>query len=904
MDFETDRSWHAMEADEIKKYFHSDEQAGLNSNEVEKRRNVFGPNALPEPPKKTLLEIFLKQFKSPLIYLLLGAVLIAFLVSEVSDSIVILAVVILNSIIGSIQEKRAAQSLESLRRLSKQMVKVRRANHEQIIEARDVVPGDILLLEPGDAITADARIISSRELKVAEAALTGESLPVEKSAEIISPESILADRKNMLFSGTFVNAGRAMAIVTATGQNTEVGKIARLATEKTEPPTPLEQKVAQFGKMIIYLAAILFPLIIAVGLWRGLNLSEVFMVGISQVVSMIPEGLPVAITIALAVGVRRMAHQGAIIRRLAAVETLGSTNIICTDKTGTLTRNEMTVREIYLPQNSSKNGIIEVSGEGYTPHGEFKYKDGTSVIATDDSALMKILKAATLCNDSRLIPPGAENDHWKVVGDPTEAALIAVAGKAGIQKKEIENEHPRKNEIPFDSSLKLMATEHLSKNGSIIYLKGAPEQVIHLSSVNENVLNIASEMADQALRVLAFAELENGTLTGTQELLALKGKFKFLGFMGQMDPPRKEVIDAVKECQSAGIRAVMVTGDHKGTGLAIGKMIGMASADDQVMEGIELDKMSDSDLDNKLDKISIFARVHPEQKLRIVEAYQRKGRVVAMTGDGVNDSPALARADVGVAMGVTGTETAKEAAKIVLTDDNFTTIVQAVKQGRLVYRNVKKLILYLFTTGLSEILVLFGALIFGYPPPLAAVQILWINLVTDGAMSITLIMEPEEGDEMKHQPIPRKEPLINKTMAQRMMFLSPAIVISTLGYFIYSLYSGRPFNEIQTGTFTVLAVSQWFNALNCRSHWQSVFKMNLLKNQWLIGGLLAGNALQAAVIYLPFMNSIFHTVPIDLHEVMIIGVISSLVLWVEEIRKSIMKLRKNPTHIRVSQKEI
>jgi len=829
---------------------------------------------------------------SPLIYLLIGAALIAFILNEVSDAFVILAVVILNSVIGTIQEGRAEKSLESLKRLSKKMVMVRRDGIEKNIAARELVPGDIILLSAGDAIAADARILSSHELRVSEASLTGESLPIGKTTEALPEDTILAERRNMIFSGTYANAGRAVAIVTTTGQRTELGKVARLATEETEPPTPLERKVAQFGKMIIFAACGIFLLIVGVGWWRGLALSEIFMVGVSQVVSMVPEGLPVAITVALAVGVRRMANRGAIVRRLAAVETLGSTSIICTDKTGTLTRNEMTVSEVYVAARGNDGTSLSVSGVGYSPEGSLSQKNGQSISATDFPELRKLFVAGALCNDSHLVEPDKSAPTWSILGDPTEGALLAVAGKYGMKKEELEREFPRTNEIPFDSSTKLMATEHLFNGVPTILVKGAPEQVLKLCKDSGQALEIADEMARRALRVLAFAEVENMRIDPKEGFSKMAGSMRFLGLMGQMDPPREEVFQAVQDCQAAGIRPVMVTGDHKETGHAIGALIGIVRPGDEAVDGVELEKMSEAELDERLDRISVFARVHPEQKLRIVEAFQKKQNVVAMTGDGVNDAPALARADVGVAMGISGTETAKEAAKIVLTDDNFATIVQAVRQGRLVYRNVKKLILYLFTTGLSELIILFGALLVGYPPPLAAVQILWINLVTDGALTFTLIMEPEEGDEMRHKPILRSEPLVNRVMAKRMLFLSPTIAISTLGYFIYGMNSGRSFVEVQTATFTVLAVSQWFNAMNCRSHWQSVFKMSLFRNKWLIGGLLIGNALQAAVIYLPFMNSVFYTTPIPLKEAIAIGLAASLVLWVEEARKFFVRRSK------------
>lgn len=868
--------WHTMSTDALLDVQKSNLKKGLSLEDVQERLTKYGPNALPEHKRKSVFALFLKQFQSPLIYLLLAAAIIAFLLNEVSDAAVILVVVLLNSLIGAIQEGKAERSLESLRELSKLMVTVRRDGRNLRTPARELVPGDILLLGAGDAVGADGRIIEAKDLSVAEAALTGESLPVRKNISELQVETILPERKNMVYTGTFVTSGRGTAVVVSTGQDTEVGKIAKLSSEGENFRTPLEEKVAHFGRMIIYLALMVFVLIIGVGFLRGLELSEIFMVGVSQIVSMIPEGLPVAITVALAVGVGRMARKKAIVRKLSAVETLGSTDVICTDKTGTLTKNEMTVRELFLPSGD----YVEVTGVGYAPQGEINVSSGKQ--DQTDKIIDSLLIAGVLCNDSSLIQD--EANQWKILGDPTEGALLTVAAKRGIDKKEFEERFPRKNEIPFDSSIKLMATEHQVDKSTITWIKGAPEKILKICGINEKVHLVADEMAQRALRVLAFAEIQ-GPITEEMRKGIFTGDIKFLGLMGQMDPPRKEVRAAVEECFKAGIKPVMVTGDHKRTGQAIGEILGIMRKDDEAVDGAELEKMSEKELEERIGRISIFARVHPEQKLRIIQTFQKKKNVVAMTGDGVNDAPALVRADVGVAMGITGTDTAKESAKIIITDDNFATIVEAVKQGRLVYRNVKKLILFLFSTSISELLVLFTAILLGYPPPLAAVQILWINLVTDGALTITLIMEPEEGDEMRQRPIPRNEPLIDPHMIRRISLLSPTIAISTLCYFFYATVQGRPFAEVQTETFTVMAVAQWFNALNCRSGSQSVLKMNLLSNKWLVGGLLAGNLLQALVIYVPFMNRIFHTTPIPLKEIFIIGIVGSFVLWVEELRK-------------------
>ncbi|WPU66571.1 cation-translocating P-type ATPase [Peredibacter starrii] len=881
-------AWHNMNEATLFDAHRSDLKSGLSSEVANQRLKEFGSNELPEPKHRSLFAVFIKQFQSPLIYLLLIAASIAFFLNKISDAAVILTVVMLNSLIGSLQESKAERSLESLRKLAKLMVTVRRDGQEVRIEARELVPGDIFLLNAGDAVGADGRIIEARDLSVAESALTGESLPVRKSISDIPVDTILAERTNMVYSGTFVTSGRGTVIVVATGQNTEVGKIAKLTNEKQNLLTPLENKISHFGRTIIYLAAVVFFLIVGIGILRGLELSEIFMIGVSQIVSMIPEGLPVAITVALAVGVRRMAGKKAIVRKLSAVETLGSTDIICTDKTGTLTKNEMTVEALYLPSGIS----VDVTGVGYSPSGEFIVK-GNSQNETDKD-IDQLLTAGVLCNDARLIQD--DKNLWKILGDPTEGALLTVAAKRGMHKEEFEKKFPRKDEIPFDSSLKLMATEHQIDGKIITWIKGAPEKILHICGTDERAHLASEKMAQRALRVLAFAKIE-GPITEEIREATYNKNIVFLGLVGQMDPPRQEVRAAIEECLNAGIRPVMVTGDHKHTGQAIGKVLGIMKSGDQAIDGAELEMMSDDELEKRINHISVFARVHPDQKLRIIKTFQNKKNVVAMTGDGVNDSPALVRADVGVAMGITGTDTAKESAKIIITDDNFSTIVEAVKQGRLVYRNVKKLIIYFFTTSISELLVLFTAILLGYPPPLAAVQILWINLVTDGALTVTLIMEPEEGDEMKQRPVPREEPLIDRHFLRRMSLLSPTIALTTLGYFFYSLEMGFPFVEVQSQTFTLLAVAQWFNALNCRSDKHSVFRMSLLSNKWLIGGLLTGFLLQALVIYAPFMNKLFYTTPIAFRDVLTIGVIGSLVLWVEEIRKLVLRRKAGPAKI-------
>ena len=901
-DASLDRSlpWHAVDAREAVERLHGDDAHGLSGSEVARRLARYGPNALPEAPKRPAYVVFLRQFKSPLIYILFVAAALAAGMSHWGDAAVILTVVLVNALIGSYQEGRAERSMAALRRLSTLQVCVLRDGHEQAIPAQELVPGDLLLLAAGDAVGADARLIEQSRLQVAEAALTGESVPVSKAVPAL-PEAIgLADRHNMLFSGTYVTSGRARAVVVATGMHTEVGGIARLTEGAGEPQTPLELRIAQFGRYLVAGALVMFALVVALGLQRGLPLAEVVMVAISQMVSMVPEGLPVAMTIALAVGMQRMAGRGAIVRRLSAVETLGSTTVICSDKTGTLTRNEMTVSELWLPGGRT----IAVSGVGYAPHGALT--EAGAPIDAGDATVTELLHAMALCNDAQLVPPQEHSAQWTVLGDPTEAALLVAAAKAGIDGLTLRLDCPRAAELPFDADTKMMATCHAGADAPCrVFIKGAPEAVLRLCAAQGEVaLHAAREaaegMAAQALRVLAIATVDDHSLHGSDGFNALAGRAKLLGLVGQIDAPREEVKVAVDECRLAGIRPLMVTGDHKLTGLAIARQLGIARDGDRAVDGAELELMNDAELLEGLDRIAVFARVHPAQKLRIVEALQSRGDVVAMTGDGVNDAPALARADVGVAMGISGTEVAKSAAKIVITDDNFATIVGAVEQGRVVYGNLTKLILYLFATSMAEVLVLLLALVLGYPLPLAAVQILWINIVAEGTVTVNLVMDPPDGDEMKRAPVPRNERLLNGEMLRRVALMTPTITLVTFGWFVWQQAAGVPYEVVRTEAFTVLALCAWFNVLNCQSATRSALQLGIFRNYWLLGGLALSVVLQGAVLYWPPLSELFHTRPIPLADLLPLVAVASLVLWTEEVRKLFARARQRASASAVS----
>ncbi len=911
-------AWHALDTATALERLASSAAQGLSAPDVALRGAEHGPNALPEPPRRSVWLVFLRQFKSPLIYILIVAAALAAGMGHFGDAAVILGVVLANALIGAYQEGRAERSMAALRRLSALQVRVQRDGHEQAIAARELVPGDVLLLAAGDAVGADARLIDAAALAAAEAALTGESVPVTKSVGALPEATALADRRNMVFSGTYITAGRARAMVTATGTHTEVGRIARLTEDAEEPKTPLELRIAQFGRYLVVAALLLFAAVMLLGLLRGLAFADVIMVAISQMVSMVPEGLPVAMTIALAVGMQRMAGRGAIIRRLSAVETLGSTTVICTDKTGTLTRNEMTVSALWLPGNR----LIDVSGVGYAPQGALS-ESGVPVDRADgaESAIGALLRAAVLCNDAEVVAPQDERTQWSVLGDPTEAALLVAAAKHGIDVRELRSRAPREAELPFDSDRKMMATRHAAGAASHgVLIKGAPEAVLRLCGADgaaavKSARDAVEALAGRALRVLAVAgvtdpkqassvgfgaaaeggvnALAEGGFGATAEggFDAFSGHATLLGLIGQIDPPREEVKVSVAQCRAAGIRPIMVTGDHKLTGLAIARELGIAreagaSGDgDRAVDGAELERMNETDLRDALPHIAVFARVHPAQKLRIVEALQSRGDVVAMTGDGVNDAPALARADVGVAMGITGTEVAKSAAKIVITDDNFATIVGAVEQGRVVYANLKKVILFLFITSIDEVVVLLLALLLGYRLPLSAVQILWVNIVTESTLTVNLVMDPPEGDEMRRAPVPRDDRLLSPEMLRRVALLVPAAVAATFGWFVWRQAQGVPFEVVRTETFTVLAMCQWFNVLNCQSATHSALRLRILRNPWLLGGLLVSVVLQVAVLYWAPLNELFHTVPIPPIDLLPLVAVASIVLWTEELRK-------------------
>lgn len=878
------RPW-SMPAESCMEQLGVQKDRGLSSGEAGKRLAAFGKNSLPAKKRKWIGTVFLEQFFNPLVGLLLVSGGIIMWMGNLGDACVVWVVVLVNAIMGTIQEGRAERSIAALRKLTAHRARVLRNGAECICVASDLVPGDIVLLAAGDAVPADMRIIEAAGVEAVEAVLTGESFPVVKgSAPLISAE-VVNDQTNMLFSGTYLTKGRCLGVVTATGLKTEIGKIAALVGTTPEPKTPIEQKIAEFGRQLIIAAIVIFIVFFGVGFWREMPINDIFLAAVSQLVSIIPEGLPVAITIALAVGVQRMAKHGAVIRRIYAVETLGSTTAICSDKTGTLTKNEMTVVEISLCAEE----ILDVEGVGYDPAGSF-YRTKQKVAPLEEPTLKMLLEACALCNDANLI---MKEGKWTPIGEPMEAALISLCKKAGLDVEQCRASHPRLSEIPFDSSHKMMATYH---NG-FTFVKGAMEEVLALCSkayetgepvplsdnMKKQIEYEAHLAASEGRRILGFACFRDGFSAETG-FESLKGKGEWLGFAALIDPPREGVLEAVALCRKAHIRPVMMTGDHLTTAKAIAEKLGILREHDIAIDGKALSALTEREFNEKCHRISVYARLQPEQKYHVVQVLQSRGEVVAVTGDGVNDAPALAKADVGVAMG-SGTDVAKEAARIILTDDNFATLVHAVEQGRLVYRNIVKVVVYLLSTTFAAAFVMVLAVTLGYPLPMAAVQVLWINVVTEGTVTINLVLDPPDGTEMDSPPLRKTDHILSRSNLLGLGWTILIIGGLLFGQFLYSHSESHPLEVTQTKVFTLLAFCAWFKLLSSRSSTRSALTLDFLKNIYLAAGLALSVLLQAAVIYHKELNVIFHTVPLSVDEVLRLLALGSIVLWTDEIIK-------------------
>lgn len=873
------KPWHAMEIDEVTRGLNAD-QNGLTSGEAEERLREYGYNELVERKRVTPLQILLNQFKDIFVIMLLIAIALSFMIGwyksstashggsldEYVDAITIGAIVVLNAVVGFVQEYRSEKAIEAMKKLAAPRARVLRNRKEVIIPAREVVPGDIIFLEAGDRVPADARLLETVELKTEEAALTGESTPVNKVIDVVDEKTSVADRENMVFMGTHVTYGRGKAVITSTGMNTEFGKIAEMVQAVVEEETPLKQKLERFAKklgiIIIVVCAVVFVLEIIREGTHLENIADMFMIAISLAVSAVPEGLPAVVTVSLALGARELAKRNAIIRRLASAETLGATTVICSDKTGTLTKGEMTVRKIYVDKR-----IIDVTGVGYESKGEFLL-DGKSVDLDKNDDLRLILGAATLCTN-------AQYDGKNIIGDTTEGALIVAAAKADMTKESLEKKYPRVHEVPFTSERKRMTTVHKSSREELFaYAKGAPEIILkrctHMITEGEKgklnqkkrkeILGINEKMASKALRILgiAFKELPATSARKFDEK-ELETGLVFIGLMGMIDPAREEAGVAVKRCEEAGIKTVMITGDHRLTAVAIAEEVGMLKSD-MVLTGVELDAMSDEEFEKIVEKVLVYARVSPEHKIRIVKALKKKGHIVAMTGDGVNDAPALKQSDIGVAMGITGTDVTREAADIVLADDNFATIVNAVDGGRTIYDNIRKFSFFLLRCNFDELVVIGTFAILGLELPLTAAMILWINLVTDGGPAVALSMDPPADDVMKRPPRDPKEGILHGRIASILAtFVTQFLGTAVLFYISYYIL-GEPLEEARSLAFIQATLQELIIVWNCRSEKHNAFKVGFTSNKFLLLAVIISTVITATIPY----TYLFGTAPLTL----------------------------------------
>jgi len=868
--------WHTLSADELSGELGVDPKLGLSPGEAAERAAKYGPNELDAGKKRTLFQMFLEQFKDVMVLILIAAALVSFAIepSDIADPVVILFVIFLNAALGLFQESKAEKALDALKKLAAPQAKVVRGGEQRTVAASELVPGDIILVEAGDFIPADARILECHNLKVEESSLTGESVPVEKHAEAIPSDNVaLGDRKNMLFSTGIVTYGRARAVVVETGMNTQVGRIAGMLTGEESGPTPLQARLAQIGRTLGLLALVICVLIFVIGYFLGNGLFEMFKTSVALAVAAIPEGLPAVVTIVLAVGVQRMVKKNAIIRRLPAVETLGSAAVICSDKTGTLTQNRMTVQSLY------------VAGEP------------VALSDADPAQYGELLAYGALCNDAAVTLQDGRENH---TGDPTESALVAAALKKGFSKEALCEKYPRIAEIPFDSGRKLMTTVHCGDGRFFSITKGAPDVLLSRCVGFDGAESAAlanSLMAKNALRILAVGVKEYDSRPDKPQLDEAEQGLRFVGLLGMIDPPRPEVRDAVAQCGRAGIRPVMITGDHADTASAIGRELGILRPGDKVMTGTELSAISDDELNAHISEYAIFARVAPEHKVRIVNAWQKQGAVVAMTGDGVNDAPALKTADIGCAMGITGTDVAKGAAHMILTDDNFATIVSAVREGRGVYQNIRKAVQFLLSSNIGEVLTIFAALIImpfmaiaGNPSPLLPIHLLWVNLITDSLPALALGMDSPSPDIMTEKPRPKNESFFAHGLGMVIGLQGVVIALITLAAFFLGAKSldGASVSLGQTMAFTVLAISQLFHAFNVRSR-RSVLFSKPFENRYLLGALVIGAALQVAVVATP-LNAIFKLVPLTAAQWGISLALSVAIIPLVELMKLILQL--------------
>lgn len=891
--------WYKTTEEELMLKLNTNKDTGLSDLEIKNRLEEYGPNELKEEERKSLLSKVLAQFNDFLVIILILASIISFVVGERVDAIVILAIVIINGLLGLYQEGRAEKALDALKKMTSPNAKVIRGGATTLVPANSLVPGDVVLLDAGDIVPSDLRLIESSNLKIDESSLTGESLAVEKNGEIAwNKEVSLGDRNNMAYMSTIVTYGRGKGIVVGTGHNTEIGKIATMIQTYGDESTPLQKKLDQLGKYLGIACIIVCAFVFGIGILQGRDLLEMFMIAISLAVAAIPEGLPAIVTIVLALGMNRMVKRNAIIKKLLAVETLGCTTIICTDKTGTLTQNEMTVVKGYT------NGkAFDITGTGYEPKGEFLI-NGNSVKFEESINLNRLISIAALCNDAVL---DKTPDGYRIVGDPTEGALITLAGKRGLPKEEMNDKYPRIKEIPFDSDRKMMTTFH--KNfipGKIVsFTKGAPDIIINRCShilmdgeiltltedIKENLLNQNIQFSKAALRVLGFAYKEYDILPEKVQQEIIESNMVFVGLVGMIDPPREEAREAIQHCKEAGINTYMITGDYKETAFAIAKELGIAENEDQAIMGSELNNLSDEDIKEIVKKKRVYARVSPEHKVKIIDGLKANGEIVAMTGDGVNDALALKRADIGVAMGITGTDVAKNTAEVILTDDNFASIVAAVEEGRIIYDNIKKFVFFLLSCNIGEILIILLSILFNLPVPLIPIQLLWLNLVTDSFPALALGIEEGDKEIMEIPPRNPDEPILDKDMVRAIILQSVAIATGSLLAYRWGLQTYGMENLIiaRTISFATLISAELLRAYSSRSERHTIFEIGVFSNKTLNYAVLFSFILLFVVVYMPFLQPIFRTYPLSIKDWQIVILYSLLPLVVGEVYKIIKR---------------
>ena len=872
------KKWYNISVEDTVKSLNSDLEHGLTEEEVTKRREEHGYNELIQKKKKTFLEKFLAQFKDFMIIVLIFAAFVSGVVGVlehegINDSIIILLIVIVNAVIGVLQENKAEKSLEALKKLSSHTAKVLRNGHLLVLPARELVPGDVIILETGDYITADLRLTDAINLRIEEASLTGESVPVEKITSLLTEEDLpLGDRENLAFSTSLVSYGRGKGVVVETGMNTEVGNIATILDSTENAQTPLQKKLDGLGKILGTAALVICFIMFIIGTINGKEPMHMFLSAVSLAVAAIPEGLPAIATIVLAIGVQRMVTRHAIVKRLPCVETLGSTTVVCSDKTGTLTQNKMTVEKLYL-----NNEILDVENLG---------------TISDDIKLL--ITASILCNDSKI---GTEDGKLKVTGDPTETALIDLGLKFSLNKNEIEKSEIRIDELPFDSERKLMSTVNKYNDGTYrIFTKGAVDELLKRCDrifINgkireideqdvENILEANNSMAKNALRVLGMAYKDSDSEVNEN----LESGLIYIGMVGMIDPPRPEVKSAIDRCRTAGIKTVMITGDHKITAIAIAKALGILEDESEATTGPEVEKMTQEELEAHVKHYSVYARVSPEHKVRIVKAWQKYGDIVAMTGDGVNDAPALKTADIGAAMGIVGTDVSKEAADIILTDDNFATIVAAVEEGRRIYDNILKAIQFLLSSNIGEIITLFFATLVNWHEPLIPIHILWVNLITDSLPALALSFDPAEDNIMRRKPIPANIGIFTKGRIFRVGY--QGLMIGTLTLLAYRIgIHEDPSNVVigQTMAFAVLSLSQLVHVFNIRSKTQSIFKTGILSNMYLVYAVLISFVMMIGVLFIPFLQKIFKVVTLSPRDILIVVGLSFMPIIIVELFK-------------------